>query len=153
MRGQPMACLHRRDEAGDRLLAAPCPALRGLQSAGHRTLCCALCSCFRSCCHVTMWQLVGACQVVQQQSLGALRPVRKEHSVIALLLPKGGCTLVSPADLRGIVVGALLGKLYAAGLERRVGDHAEAAGRHPGGAVWLVPPVQHPAGHLLRCAR
>jgi hypothetical protein len=34
-------------------------------------------------------------------------------------------------------VGALLGKLCAAGLERRVGDHAAAAGCHPEGQFGL----------------
>ena len=39
----------------------------------------------------------------------------------------------SPADLRGIAVGSLLAKLYAAGLERRVSDYAEAVDAHAEG--------------------
>ena len=46
---------------------------------------------------------------------------------------KPGSVPPGPADLRGIAVGALLAKLYAAGLERRVSDHAEAAGTHAEG--------------------
>ena len=46
---------------------------------------------------------------------------------------KPGSAPPGPADLRGIAVGALLAKLYAAGLERRVSDHAEAAGVHAEG--------------------
>ena len=48
------------------------------------------------------------------------------------LLPKKSAP-EQPSDLRGIAVGALLAKLYAAGLERRVSDHAEAAGVHADG--------------------
>ena len=48
-------------------------------------------------------------------------------------IPKAGGAPTSPADLRGIAVGALLAKLYAMGLERRVSDHAEAAGVHAEG--------------------
>ena len=48
------------------------------------------------------------------------------------LLPKKSAP-EQPSDLRGIAVGALLAKLYAAGLERRVSDHAEAAGVHAEG--------------------
>ena len=59
-------------------------------------------------------------------------PLCDARSSIALV-PKPGGTPASPADLRGIAVGALLAKLYAAGLERRVTDHAEAAGVHADG--------------------
>jgi hypothetical protein len=53
-------------------------------------------------------------------------------SAIALV-PKPGGAPSSPADLRGIAVGGMLAKLYAAGLERRVTDHAEAASIHAEG--------------------
>jgi hypothetical protein len=59
-------------------------------------------------------------------------PPRDARSSITLL-PKGGRAPASPADLCGIAVGALPAKLYAAALERRVSDHAEAAGRHAEG--------------------
>ena len=42
-------------------------------------------------------------------------------------------TPTKPSDFRGIAVGALLAKLYAAALESRVSDHAEAAGVHAEG--------------------
>jgi hypothetical protein len=58
-------------------------------------------------------------------------PPGDAHSSIALIAKTS--TPTSPSDLRGIAVGALLGKLYAAGLERRVSDHAEAAGVHAEG--------------------
>ena len=58
-------------------------------------------------------------------------PPGDAHSTIALV-PKVSSP-ASPADLRGIAVGALLAKLYAAGLERRVTDYAEAAGQHAEG--------------------
>ncbi len=52
-------------------------------------------------------------------------------SAIALV-PKTS-TPAKPSDFRGIAVGALLAKLYAAVLESRVSAHAEAAGVHAEG--------------------
>jgi hypothetical protein len=48
-------------------------------------------------------------------------------------IPKPAGAPTQPADMRGIAVGAMLAKLYAMGLERRVSDHAEAAGTHAEG--------------------
>ncbi len=58
-------------------------------------------------------------------------PSSEARSAIALV-PKSA-SASKPADLRGIAVGALLAKLYACGLERRVTEHAEAAGMHAEG--------------------
>ena len=63
--------------------------------------------------------------------LGAL-PFGDARSSIALV-PKPGNAPKSPADLRGIAVGSLLAKLFAAGLDRRAADYAEAAGTHADG--------------------
>ena len=43
-------------------------------------------------------------------------------------IPKGSAAPTSPADLRGIAVGTLAAKVYAAILERRVSNYAEEAG-------------------------
>ena len=58
-------------------------------------------------------------------------PPGDAHSAIALVPKVSSPT--TPADFRGIAVGALLAKLYAAGLEQLVSDHAEAAGVHAEG--------------------
>jgi len=63
--------------------------------------------------------------------VGAL-PFGDARSSIALV-PKPGGAPKSPADLRGIAVGSLLAKLFAAGLERRASTYAEAAGTHADG--------------------
>ncbi|PSC68653.1 retrotransposon Ty1-copia subclass [Micractinium conductrix] len=64
------------------------------------------------------------------QRIGRL-PRGDAHSAIALVAKTSSPT--QPSDLRGIAVGALLAKLFAAGLERRVTAHAEAAGLHAEG--------------------
>ena len=64
------------------------------------------------------------------QRVGCLPPV-DAFSAIALV-PKTA-TPNKPFDYRGIAVGVLLAKLYAAGLESRVSAHAEAAGVHAEG--------------------
>ena len=85
------------------------------------------------------WLLRPACQQLApliSAEWGAWRRARHlspgdAHSTLAMV-PKVS-TPTSPTDLRGIAVGALMAKLYAAGLERRVSDHAEAAGKHAEG--------------------
>lgn len=69
------------------------------------------------------WRRVGRLPLGDASSSLALVPKPR----------KPGSGPPGPADLRGIAVGALLAKLYAAGLERRVSDHAEAAGVHAEG--------------------
>ena len=64
------------------------------------------------------------------QRIGRL-PRGDAHSAIALVAKTSSPT--QPSDLRGIAVGALLAKLFAAGLERRVTAHTEAAGLHAEG--------------------
>ena len=86
------------------------------------------------------WLLRAACPQLAPLATAELNawrfvrclPSSDSRSAIALV-PKPGKPPTSPADLRGIAVGALLAKLYAAGLERRVTDHAEAAGVHADG--------------------
>ena len=70
------------------------------------------------------WRRVGRLPLGDASSSLALVPKPRKPGSSA---PPG------PADLRGIAVGALMAKLYAAGLERRVSDHAEAAGSHAEG--------------------
>ena len=62
--------------------------------------------------------------------MGCLPPA-DALSAIALV-PKVS-TPTKPSDFRGIAVGAMLAKLYAAALESRVSAHAEAAGVHAEG--------------------
>ncbi|KAL4427015.1 hypothetical protein ABPG77_009576 [Micractinium sp. CCAP 211/92] len=58
-------------------------------------------------------------------------PPSEALSAIALVAKLS--TPTGPTDFRGIAVGALLAKLYAAALEQQVSDHAEAAGVHAEG--------------------
>ena len=62
--------------------------------------------------------------------VGCLPPA---DALSAIALVPKIATPLQPADFRGIAVGALLAKLYAAALESRVSAHAEAAGVHAEG--------------------
>ena len=85
------------------------------------------------------WLLKPACQHLAPliaaefnawMRVGCLPPSDALSSIA--LVPKTA-TPTSPSDLRGIAVGAMLAKLYAAALENRVSDHAEAVGVHAEG--------------------
>ena len=62
--------------------------------------------------------------------VGCLPP---SDALSAIALVPKIATPAKPSDFRGIAVGALLAKLYAAALEGRVSAHAEAAGVHAEG--------------------
>lgn len=71
------------------------------------------------CAEFNSWQRV--CHLPCSDNRSAISPVPKCASP------------ATPADFRGIAVGALLAKLYAMGLERRVSDYTEAASKHAEG--------------------
>ena len=117
------------------------------------------------------WLLKPACQHLAPliaaefnawRRVGCLPPA-DALSAIALV-PKVS-TPTKPSDFRGIAVGAMLAKLYAAALESRVSAHAEAAGEHAEGhfgfrrgrsteqAVLVLRTLVDSYRHLLRRRR
>ena len=85
------------------------------------------------------WLLKPACQHLAPliaaefnawRRVGCLPPA---DALIAIALVPKVSIPTKPSDFRGIAVGAMLAKLYAAALESRVSAHAEAAGVHAEG--------------------